>query len=670
MINKKCISPIVGITLLLVVAVVSTMSFQGWINTYSSSLYGDVENQGSGDAVSTYIENVVDNQLYFKNGRTKQLSYSMIKIGDNDCNLSGNFVSGMANITLVNNCTRNLSQNINIVTVVTDKGVYAKSIFFKNLYPASSLSSFLDTSDTDFGAGTSVNTSVYGSGASAYLELSSYSGAIDTGFATSGLLQVNPSSNTEYFYSLHATSTHLYLAGIDQVSGKQWRMEKRYIDNGSLDTSFDSDGYFQTSTMVSNILLSADYDSNYIYLTGVDDTLGGSNGRLRVEKRDIDDGSLVSAFDSDGVLTSNPSSGNDAVRVLKVDSNYLYLGCQDDVPGDRQYRIEKRNKTDASLIAAFGSSGIVQENPTSSNDNDNIVDMELDTNYIYIFGTDNTQGNTQWRIEKRNITSGDLITAFDTDGIVESNPTTGSDSPYGIALDSDYIYIGGKNQSIFRIEKRNITSGALITDFDSDGIIVGPLRGESSSVAYDIYVDSNYVYASGYDNYDGTDAIVVRFDKTTGAIDTSFGTNGFIVSSPASGDRYGDKIFVSSTDVYFAGIGNSPGNYQWFVQRHDLTSYYSGGNFTSQVFDTSSAITTFSTVSYSSTTPTDTVLRIDVGAGNVATPDGTWTWLTDLSSGASLSSLDNNRYVQYITYLNSSNSSVSSYLDSITIIYE
>ena len=42
---------------------------------------------------------------------------------------------------------------------------------------------------------------------------------------------------------------------------------------------------------------------------------------------------------------------------------------------------------------------------------------------------DETPGNNQWRIEKRDIITGALVTAFETDGVVESNSS----------LDHDYV---------------------------------------------------------------------------------------------------------------------------------------------------------------------------------------------------------------------------------------
>src|SRR5260370_32816738 len=52
------------------------------------------------------------------------------------------------------------------------------------------------------------------------------------------------------------------------------------------------------------------------------------------------------------------------------------------------------------------------------------------SDYLYIGGYDNVAGNVQWRLEKRNKTTGAFCAgrgecvagAFDTDGVVQTNP--------------------------------------------------------------------------------------------------------------------------------------------------------------------------------------------------------------------------------------------------------
>ncbi len=104
------------------------------------------------------------------------------------------------------------------------------------------------------------------------------------------------------------------------------------------------------------------------------------------------------------------------------------------------------------------------------------------------------------------------------------------------------------------------------------------------------------------------------------------------------------------------------------VNEVEIYTLLTSADFTSQVIDTGYT-SSFGTLDYTVTTPTDTGITLDVRAGNVATPDGTWTsWQTGISNGGSISTLDGNRYVQYKANFTRSNGTGSTAsLDDITI---
>ena len=58
--------------------------------------------------------------------------------------------------------------------------------------------------------------------------------------------------------------------------------------------------------------------------------------------------------------------------------------------------------------------------------------------------------------------SSSLVETFDTDGVVESDPTAGLDEIYDMALDATSIYlVGNETGPTWRIEKRDRVTGAL-----------------------------------------------------------------------------------------------------------------------------------------------------------------------------------------------------------------
>ncbi len=85
-------------------------------------------------------------------------------------------------------------------------------------------------------------------------------------------------------------------------------------------------------------------DASSLYVTGFDNSLGTSNSQLRIEKRNKVTGVLVSVFDTDGVVLSNPSTRGDSANAIIVDPSYLYVAGGDYAlgAGNQQWRIEKR----------------------------------------------------------------------------------------------------------------------------------------------------------------------------------------------------------------------------------------------------------------------------------------------------------------------------------------
>ena len=153
-------------------------------------------------------------------------------------------------------------------------------------------------------------------------------------------------------------------------------------------------------------------------------------------------------------------------------------------PPNREWRIEKRDRTNGDLVTFFGNGGVITSN--LSNSFDQATDIAIDSSGIFIVGYDtapsapllgNTippidQANSQWRIEKRDSTSGSLITSFNptgnTKGVVTNNPGIGLDDINSIDLDASGIYVAGNDSSSgrfdlqWRIEKRELADGELV----------------------------------------------------------------------------------------------------------------------------------------------------------------------------------------------------------------
>jgi hypothetical protein len=184
--------------------------------------------------------------------------------------------------------------------------------------------------------------------------------------------------------------------------------------------------------------------------------------RWRIEKRSLADGSLVTGFGTGGNATSNPSTDSDRAQDIAIDSTAMYVVGYQYYPGVGQWRIEKRSLADGSLVSGFGIGGVVTNNPSVMYDRAHGI--AIDSTAMYVVGFDTSpKGDWQWRIEKRSLADGSLVSGFGTGGFVTSNPGTNFnewDEAYSIAIDTTAIYVIGTDLSLgvpdqqWRIEKR------------------------------------------------------------------------------------------------------------------------------------------------------------------------------------------------------------------------
>lgn len=228
---------------------------------------------------------------------------------------------------------------------------------------------------------------------------------------------------------------YIYVAGHDRIlpsKGEKWRVEKRSKADGSLtggwSVTYDSN--------YGDIPYAITTDVSYIYVAG------WGNGEWRVEKRRKTDGSLTGGW----VVTFD--TGNyDIPHAITQDANYVYLtGFDEGLSNIAEWRTEKRNKSDGSLAWAMITYPVAGRHIPFS--------ITSDANYIYAAGHDKVPGNSQWRVEKRNKSDGSMVGGWP----ITYNPSDSHDIPLSIAQDADYIYIVGSTYvgslQQWHIEKR------------------------------------------------------------------------------------------------------------------------------------------------------------------------------------------------------------------------
>lgn len=312
--------------------------------------------------------------------------------------------------------------------------------------------------------------------------------------------------------------------------------------------------------------------NGYIYIAGMDESFGTLNDwQWRIEKRDCTTGALVPEFEDH---TSYHETGGAGVipgivqfyvpltntytnfQQIIVDSGSLFAigGNWFRTPDRQNWRVEKRNLHTGKLIPDFGG-GVVEIDPNNAQ-NDSAFGACVDSDYIYITGIYGG-GTSDWWTEKNNKSTGAKEMSFGgVTGYVRSNLSTGYSQPAaGIILDSDYIYIGGHDfipgDSQCRVEKRNKTSGALISGFGSGGIFHYDTSATDDRLV-NMVIDGDYLYLCGYIASSSAKAIVIKIDKNNGLPVSNFGTSG-VVTKSSSDHCYYNSILIDGNMLLLAG---------------------------------------------------------------------------------------------------------------------
>jgi len=389
----------------------------------------------------------------------------------------------------------------------------------------------------------------------------------------------------------------------------KWRIEKRNESSGDLVTDFS--GGAAISDVIGEVTAFAADDAG-LFAAGIDFT--PVDAQWRIEKRDLTTGALNTDFGTGGVITDNPSSGNDVITAIVISSgnNSLYVVGYSYILGvTPQYQIERRDLRSGALIAEFGTAGVITENPSG----DGLpYAVASDTSGLYIGGFDigGTGGAPEWRIEKRDLTSGAFLPGFGTGGAVTeyiSGATSGADLVTSLAVNSSALYVTGVTNILvdgnrsWRIEKRNTSTGELISDFGSGGA-VSETPGAKGGTPTSIVLDSTGLYVGGYVgqvlilaggfsvnnkgevSIKSTDPIfsvkeglndpgdfywrVEKRDLSSGALSSNFGDSGVYTYNPNTTDSDLDEIFnlaIDENGLYIFGMSNPSRNeYAWVIQ--------------------------------------------------------------------------------------------------------
>lgn len=301
---------------------------------------------------------------------------------------------------------------------------------------------------------------------------------------------------------------------------------------------------------------------------------------------------------SPAFITDNLTTADDTVRGTAFDpinSRFFTVG-----DNGTNWVMQKRRVADGALCTstncsvAFGTNGrITQDIASSTTERAYDVDVDASAGHIYVVGMDNALGGGQWHIEKRDMRSGALVTAFGTGGIVTSNPSNGLDEALTLQLDTagGYLYVGGYDNTgnnRWNLQRYRMDNGAVCTaancgvDFGTAGTYTfDASNGDDRISAIEIDPTNTYLYVAGFTTAANgrTSWTMQKLLASTAALctaancGTEFGTAGTYTSDPTTRD---DQILALQVDsaggaIYIGGYEQPTANSrQWRIEKITL----------------------------------------------------------------------------------------------------
>ena len=351
--------------------------------------------------------------------------------------------------------------------------------------------------------------------------------------AGDGMVVTN-ASNSYYSFTMQADGKIL-LGGTNALV--------RYNSDGSLDTSFDSDGKV-TTDMLNGDTVTVQADGK-ILLCGYDSLSPDGNGHLTLALvRYNSNGSLDTSFDSDGKVTTDMTS-RDTVTV-QADGKILLSGSRND-----DFALIRFN-SNGSLDTSFDSDGKVTiPSYDSYFFSGDTVTVQADGKILMGGRSDNNDtGGYDLALARYN-SNGSLDTSFGIEGRVTTDVYRGGDESSTVTVQTDGKILlgvsrsqGGPSNDGFVLVRYN-SNGSLDTSFSDDGKVTTDLGGYflyGAPVTVTVQADGKILmgwvkYNSFSDDYGDeivdSDFVLVRYNSN-GSLDTSFDGDGKVTTDTGS----------------------------------------------------------------------------------------------------------------------------------------
>ena len=270
------------------------------------------------------------------------------------------------------------------------------------------------------------------------------------------------------------------------------------------------------------------------------------------------DGSLDTSFGTDGRVNTDIGGAGDIAYAVKVqpDGKIVVAGTAND-----RFALARYNPN-GMLDGSFGTGGIVQTGFGGSFEVANALGLQTDGEIVAVGTKYLTGGSGADFALARYTASGTLDTSFGSGGKVTTSISV-SDAASGAVIqpaDGKIIAAGSTydpnvptgDAALVRYN----TNGSLDTSFNSTGIVVTDLGGSDDAFASVVLQADNKIAVTGRTGAPSAYHFGLARYTTSGALDSGFGTGGIVTTSFADNDEASSILLQSNGKLVASGTIN------------------------------------------------------------------------------------------------------------------
>lgn len=393
-------------------------------------------------------------------------------------------------------------------------------------------------------------------------------GSLDTSFGVGGIATTTVGSYDSSNLAGNAYPVAIQNDGKIVVAGKSYNGLNydfgvvRYNYNGSLDTTFGTNGKVITDFGNDFPKSMAIQSDGKIVVAGVNHNGSSVNFAL---VRYTTNGSLDTTFDTDGKVTTN-YNGSDCHAyslALQSDGKIVLVGDARNGSGYMGFAAMRYN-TDGSLDTTFGTNGKVYTlfgTPGTTSDSANAVALQNDGKIVLVGSSYLFSPGVSRFVALRYNANGSLDTSFDNDGMLTTSFGAFSDFGTSIALQNDGKLVMAGNSSLtqsgtqtFAIARLNI-DGSLDTTFDTDGKVTTLIGTFMNGLFSTKMQGDGKILVAGYSNSLNNNVFTIARYNIDGSLDTSFDSDGIVNSISDSSTYAGAYTLALQNDGKIVAAG-------------------------------------------------------------------------------------------------------------------